>query len=186
MKSSTMAMSDEERKKYIRELIKSSDYPKLAKYVVYLEDIQENVIHFDDPSLVLLAVELYLDPKHLKNSKYQFEIVVFLLKCGLSLFIPKGNVVLHILDKAHDWGVTDDKLYEVFCTFIDWGFTDFLVPELPDLSEYYGNYYETCYDYIYKNQAAIKIQRFWRGKKKTHLSEKNHSSNDDKILFIYE
>ena len=171
-------LSNEERKKYIQKLIKSSDYPRLTEYVAQLEGIQENIIKFDDPSLVLLAVELYLDPTHLSNPRYQFEIIIFLLKCGLSLFVPKGTVVIYLLNKAQEWGITDEKLYDLFKSFIDAGFTNFLVQDLPDLYGYYGSYYESCYDYIYKNQAAIKIQRFWRRKRK--------NKQEDEILFTYE
>jgi len=164
-------------KEYIQYLIKESDYPGLSEYVATLESIQENIIHFDNPSLVLLAVELYLDPTHLTNPKYQFEIIVFLLKCGLFIFVPKGNIILYLMNKAQAWGVTDEKLYNLFKTFIDWGFTEFLVPELPDLCQYY----ESCYDLLYKNRAAIKIQRAWRKSKETMCHIHN---SDPTILFL--
>lgn len=171
-------MADETRKELER-LIRSSDLPALKSYVNCLAHgssiddeeiekyalIQKNLLKFNEPSLVLLAIEVYLDPECIYNTDFQLEVIIFLLKCGLTFFAPNGSSVVYIMDLAAKWGVPETRIMKLFIALTEWakaGLYDQRPPNRNEQSNADDSYYTACYKYLEESWAATKIQNFWR------------------------
>lgn len=86
----------DEKKQQLHLLIKKHDLSGLKQYV---DKLQMSLISFDDPSLLLLAIEIYLQPTKLfADKEIQREMIIFLSKCGLKFYVPGGTFILKIYD----------------------------------------------------------------------------------------
>lgn len=165
----------------LEKFIKEGNLPELENYVKKLADFQKNILNFNEPSLVLLAVEVYLNPVCMTNIQYQLELIVFLLKCGLSLFVPHGSTAVYIMDLGAKWGVPETRILELLGVLVDW---DTVVILSERVSESMYPYYQSCGRYLERNWAAFKIQRFWKSKRKPKKSDQEQSK--DEILLELE
>lgn len=152
-----------EIKRKLHEFIHNSDLSGLKTYV---DTMQRSLLSFDDPSLLMMAIEVYLDPKCLTNEEFQLEIVTFLSKCGLKFYIPGGSFFMYVFEycRSKEDETNDEKEFEVkLVTLFDHllGYenrTDLLQNAVPEVT-----YYQQVTSYLTRHKAAVKIQSWWRG-----------------------
>ena len=91
-------------KKKLHHFILTSDLSELKKYV---DQMQISLLQFDDPSLLMMAIDIYLNPMEILHEDLQLEIVIFLAKCGLGYYVPGGRFFFRIWSYYDYW--TDDQ-----------------------------------------------------------------------------
>jgi len=159
-------------KEKLHQLIRNSDLSSLKKYV---DGLQQSLLSFNDPSLILLAIEVFLDPKAIHNEEYQMDIISFLFKIGVKLMLPRGIFFLYLYKfcekkqneaKTEAEKVADEKYFEERLKKL---FDYLLVTEERyeilrfDLKpiENQGIYQQVT-NYLKQHYAALKIQTTWR------------------------
>jgi len=160
-------------KQKIHDLITGSDLPELKKYI---DAFQISLVSFDEPSLLMMAIEIYLNPSCVMNSEYQLEMIEFLSKCGLRFYLPGGGLMLGLYEYCYGNETQEEEMHEniVFQTKLialvdcliglDDGGDLILEENQKELASV--GYYSVVSDYISRTQAAVRIQRWWRGEKK--------------------
>tara|TARA_R100001163_G_C5059280_1_gene195957 strand:+ start:1630 stop:2109 length:480 start_codon:yes stop_codon:yes gene_type:complete len=153
-------------KQKIHDLIVKSDLPELKKYV---DAFQISLVSFDEPSLLMMAISVYLDPGCILNREYQLEMIEFLSKCGLRFYIPGGSFILGLHEYYYGTESKEEKIMEniefqtkvislVDCLIGLDGGGNIILAENPKELGGLG----VIGDYICRSQAAIRIQRWWR------------------------
>lgn len=153
-----MSSQTREIKRSLHDYICQSDLIGLKKYV---DQMQKSILFFDDPSLLMMAIEIYLNPKCLLNEEFQLEIIVFLSKCGLKFGVPGGKFFLYLFEYCQKKEEGDSHEFEVklVCLF------DHLLGERTEILNYdipQTNCYHHVIDYLTRHQAAFRIQRWWK------------------------
>lgn len=145
-------MEEKIQTKYkIHQFILQSDLIQLKHY---LDLLQISILDFDEPSLLLMAIEVYLDPKCLLNQEYQLEMIIFLSKIGLRLLIPGG---LQLIEQY--WGVTQPAVIQLLDYLLsDPIYRDQLIKQYHFITDNT----EGIYLYLNQYRAALIIQRFWK------------------------
>jgi len=131
----------------IEKLVLSSNLHSLKSYIYKLEQSQEKLLDFDNPSLVLLAIQVYLNPNMITHVEYQLEVITFLIKCGLSLFVPYGSTLMTILDMGSQWRVPEEKIMTIVKILMELKMLDFFRPR----SIIHSNYPKVC-QYVLEHQ----------------------------------
>jgi len=154
-----MYSTDREIVQQLHQYIHQADLQKLK---ITVDQIQRSLLHFDDPSLLLLAIEVYLDPLCVINQEYQEQVIIFLCKCGVKVWIPGGNVILYLYNwcvakKIHTQANFETKLINLCDLLIDHDQTYILEYRLPTLE-----YFHDFQIYFIRQWAALKIQNCWR------------------------
>jgi hypothetical protein len=159
-------------KQKIHDLVMRSDLVELKKYV---DAFQISLVSFDEPSLLMMAIEVYLNPGCVMNQEYQLEMIEFLSKCGLRFYMPGGSLMLGLYEYCYGQESKENEMREnlefqtklialVDCLIdLDGGSDVILTENQKKLNQ--SGYYSVVSNYIYKTQAAIRIQRWWRGNK---------------------
>lgn len=151
-----------DHRKNLEYLIKTSDLCRLTKYIKYLDRLQINLIKFNQPSLVKLAIDVYLNPKCMYNLEFQFDIIVLLLKLGLYFFVGKGSAILYVINLAEHYGIDAKVVYNLFKTMIETKHLEILSKSLiKDFDNIHSDKYKLLYDYLKQHYAAVIIQRNW-------------------------
>lgn len=130
---STFFSTNSSTKNKLHDLIKKSDFSGLKTYI---DTLQISILSFDDPSLLLLAIEVYLDPKSVIDDKeLQKEIILFLSKCGLKFYFPGGTFILKIYDywnpEIHTEQEFNEDLHDLFDNVIKDGHLELLKNTIP-------------------------------------------------------
>lgn len=157
------------RQQIIHNLIVESNLPELKKYI---DAFQISLVSFDQPSLLMMAIEIYLNPRCILNNQYQLEMIEFLSKCGLRFYLPGGSLMLGLYEYCYGNQTKEEEMLEniefqtklialVDCLIgLNQG-SDLILNENPMELKSKG-YYTVVSDYITRTQAAIRIQRWWR------------------------
>lgn len=169
----------------LHQIIKDSDLDKLKEYV---NSLQTSLLYFDNPSLLMLAVQTYLDPTCIHNEQFQQEIIIFLTKCGLRFYVPYGKIFLYLasfchttkslstIEKNKQDKTFDDKLVELFKRLEGYSEINNHKPlkycnELPTSTSFHDPEYLPLFrQYITRYLAASIIQRSW----KRHCMRNHH------------
>jgi hypothetical protein len=163
----------------LHDYIRKADLKGLKDYV---DSMQSGLLSFDDPSLLMLAIEVYLDPLEVFNEEYQMEMILFLIKCGVKLWAPGGGVVLYIFNYCYDREVHTDeefeqKLKELFERLFDEKQTHILKEDVPEKS-----YFQQLSEYLNRHRSAYRIQLCWKNylnRKKLESTESGSKESDD-------
>lgn len=153
-------------------LIRTSNLKELKKYV---DEMQMSLLDFDDPSLLMLAVEIFLDPEMILRDYYQLEIISFLLKCGLRFGLPGGKLIMYLYEYCQKKIIDDSnhvseeyyerKLRELFdYLLVTENQTDLLVWKLDYIEKKKPSVFEKLTTYLKQHCAALKIQLWWKRK----------------------
>lgn len=154
-------------KKLIHKLIKNSE---LSTLKINLDTLQLNLLSFDDPSLIVMAMEIYLNPNKLGHHDFQIEMLIFLSKCGLKLYLPGGGMVLYLWqfyqpnnkkEEAEENARFSGKIMQVI-DHLSEHHADQILQKTPTREEIMAH--QDISDHLERNQSAIIIQRWFRSK----------------------
>lgn len=155
-------------KEKLHTYIHSSDLSGLKKYI---DQLQRSLLCFDDPSLLMMAIDVYLTPKSIVNRNFQLDMIIFLSKCGLKFSLPGGKIILHFIEyfKAND-DSDQEEFEEKLVTLLDslLGYHKEILKDslVSDIS-----YYDRLKNYLVQHQAAYVIQNWWRKQKAIEKSK---------------
>jgi len=164
-----------EVKAMIHDMVKNSDLVGIKEWV---DSVQSGLLAFDDPSLVMMAIEVYLDPDcYMTDERFQLEIIEVLLKCGLRYWMG-GSSGMSLAMYLWTWWSNKNKeasleepseelkneevrrkVLKVCQLLLDSGDSRAITDGGKEDSHGWGS---DVTEYLFRNQAAIRIQRWWR------------------------